>query len=60
MIYTKSMRWLRGMIERLRENTKGGDHHWLALLSDLDAGALIWVGRAPFRPGARKIATKAR
>lgn len=37
-------RWLRGMIDRLRDHTEGGDDELRALSHKLDDGALRWVG----------------
>ncbi len=40
-------RWLRGMLDRLRESTVGGDDELRALMMKLEDGALRWVGRPP-------------
>jgi hypothetical protein len=47
-------RWLRGTLDRLRENTAGGDVELVALLNKINAGLFTWNGPAPCGFGAKK------
>jgi hypothetical protein len=44
---------LRGFLEMLREKTDGGREHILALMTEADAGRLVWTGKSPI-PRRRK------
>jgi hypothetical protein len=47
-------RWLRGMLDRLRENTVGADEDLVNMMGKLDRGELRWVGAPPFVPAKKK------
>jgi hypothetical protein len=54
-----SKRWLRGMLDRLRENTNGADDDLVNMMGKLDRGELRWTGGPPFvspKKGARPAA----
>jgi hypothetical protein len=47
-------RWLLGTLDRLRENTKGGDPELLALMNKLNVGLFVWDGPPPCGTGRAK------
>jgi hypothetical protein len=47
------IRQLRGNLEGMRENTRGGDAEIVALMHKLDTLELVWTGKSPIGPGRR-------
>ena len=40
-------RYLRGLLESLRENTRGADAEIVVMMGRLDSGELRWIGKSP-------------
>lgn len=45
-IESLNRRYLRGMLESLRENTRGADDEIRMMMSKLDSGELRWIGKS--------------